>query len=283
MFTYFPENYWWSLNVMSSIGMGGEISEIDEICKSLQWAAGRDNDDYARELWCESWSRMAARLKRLASQDEKLGHRAGATRKCLRAANYQFIGEGMLRPQQRGKLQAYEEALELFAKGTSLSRHAVEHVEVPFEGTTLPALFVPATGVDGPAPCMVHFDGSDDLKEINYLRHRQGMAEQGVSMLIVDHPGSGGALRLRGLAAQPEIEVAASACVDYLADRADVDDASIGIMAQSLGGYYAPRAAAFEQRFVVCVGVGRDLGLVPRAKKSGIHVRARGVCVARRP
>jgi dienelactone hydrolase len=253
MFNYFPDNYWWSLNVMSAIGMGGEISEIDEICKPLQHAAGRENDDYARDQWCESWSRMAARLERVAQGDEAIGHRTGASRKYLRAASYQLIGEGMLRPGQRGKVQAYEQALELFAKGTALSRHPVEHVEVPFEDTTLPAVFVPGQGVDGPAPCMVHFDGSDDLKEINCMRHRQGMAEQGISMLIVDHPGSGGALRLRGLAARPDIEVAASASVDYLLGRDDVDQARIGIMAQSLGGYYAPRAAAFEQRFVVCV------------------------------
>lgn len=72
-------------------------------------------------------------------------------------------------------------------------------------------------------------------------------------MLIVDHPGSGEAVRLRGMPARPDIEVAATACVDYLAARRDVDPDRIGIIAQSLGGYYAPRAAAFEKRLKVCV------------------------------
>jgi dipeptidyl aminopeptidase/acylaminoacyl peptidase len=35
-----------------------------------------------------------------------------------------------------------------------------------------------------------------------------------------------------------------------------VDEKRIGVMAISLGGYYAPRAAAFEQRFACCIAWG---------------------------
>ena len=48
----------------------------------------------------------------------------------------------------------------------------------------------------------------------------------------------------------------AGACVDYLENRADVDPERIGIVALSLGGYYAPRAAAFEKRLKCCVAWG---------------------------
>src|SRR5512132_2857076 len=36
----------------------------------------------------------------------------------------------------------------------------------------------------------------------------------------------------------------------------EVDPRRIGVMAISLGGYYAPRAAAFEQRFACCLAWG---------------------------
>jgi dienelactone hydrolase len=50
--------------------------------------------------------------------------------------------------------------------------------------------------------------------------------------------------------------VAGSAALDYLATRADVDPERIGVLAISLGGYYAPRIAAFEPRCRACVAWG---------------------------
>jgi 2,6-dihydroxypseudooxynicotine hydrolase len=43
--------------------------------------------------------------------------------------------------------------------------------------------------------------------------------------------------------------------VDYLETRSDVDLNRIGVWGVSLGGYYAPRAAAFEKRFKACVAL----------------------------
>ena len=43
----------------------------------------------------------------------------------------------------------------------------------------------------------------------------------------------------------------ASRVVDYLETRTDVDAARIGLQGVSLGGYYAPRAVAFEPRFAL--------------------------------
>jgi fermentation-respiration switch protein FrsA (DUF1100 family) len=53
-----------------------------------------------------------------------------------------------------------------------------------------------------------------------------------------------------------------------LESRADVDRARIGIVGWSLGGYYAPRAAAFEKRFALCVawGANHNWGAVQRRR-----------------
>jgi len=42
---------------------------------------------------------------------------------------------------------------------------------------------------------------------------------------------------------------------DFLATRSDIDNARAGIWGVSLGGYYAPRAAAFERRIRACVAL----------------------------
>ncbi|MGC0239493.1 alpha/beta hydrolase family protein [Arthrobacter sp. SD76] len=82
------------------------------------------------------------------------------------------------------------------------------------------------------------------------------LAKRGISTLVMDTPGSGEALRMRGLKARYDTEVWASACVDYLENDPEVDQTRIGLVGWSLGGYYAPRAAAFEKRLKLVVAWG---------------------------
>ena len=92
---------------------------------------------------------------------------------------------------------------------------------------------------------------------------------------MLDQPGTGEALRLQGLTARIETEAWAGAAVDYLETRDDVDADRIGIVGWSLGGYYAPRAAAFEKRFalVVAWGANHNWGEVQRRRleREGEH------------
>ena len=119
---------------------------------------------------------------------------------------------------------------------------------------------------------MVHFGGFDSLKEIVYTRVGNEFRRRNISLLIVDHPGVGEALRLRNMYSFPESEIPATACYDYLLTRSDVESERIGIMALSLGGYYAPRAAAFEKRFKCCVAWGAmwDFGDIMRPRLEGL-------------
>ncbi len=118
---------------------------------------------------------------------------------------------------------------------------------------------------------MVHFDGFDVTKELLYQRTGEEFRRRGIALLIVDHPGVGEALRLRNMSGGLDTEVSAAAFVDYLQTRPDVDSQRIGVMANSLGGYYAPRAAAFEKRFKCCVAWGAiwDFGIRTTMRLSG--------------
>src|SRR5207302_40438 len=92
--------------------------------------------------------------------------------------------------------------------------------------------------------------------EFNYFTLAEEYSRRGIAGLFCDQPGSGGALRYSGLTAEFASEKPAGACIDYLETRVDVDRHRIGIQAPSLGGYYAPRAAAFEKRLGCCVAAG---------------------------
>jgi hypothetical protein len=103
----------------------------------------------------------------------------------------------MMSPKDARRLAVYRRMLECFRLGMQLRGNPVEWVEIPYDGTSLPALFVPADR-DGPAPCMIHFDGLDVMKELIYLSGLPGeFRRRGISTLIVDHPAVGEALRLR--------------------------------------------------------------------------------------
>jgi len=76
---------------------------------------------------------------------------------------------------------------------------------------------------------------------------------RGMATLSLDGPGqgeSGFAMPIR-----PDYEVAVAAVLDVIAGREDLDLERIGAAGVSLGGYYAPRAAAFEPRIKAVAGI----------------------------
>jgi hypothetical protein len=113
------------------------------------------------------------------------------------------------------------------------------------------------------------WNGLDSTKEHMYTSGWPAeMAARGISVLQVDCPGSGEALRFGDLKSRIETEDWAQACVDYLETRDDVHRDRIGRVGWSLGGYYVPRAAAFEKRlaFAVAWGANHNWGEVQKAR-----------------
>jgi dipeptidyl aminopeptidase/acylaminoacyl peptidase len=252
MFEYFPANYPWSMAVVTALDMGGILSEIDDACRPLrELPAGEPAK--AIDAWVARWGALARRVREAAEADERAGHGVSAREKYRRSALYLLVAERQASPSDPRKLGLYREALDAFGRGVAKER--VELLDVPYEGRVLPALFVPAER-DGPAPCIVHLNGLDTMKELAYLRMAKAYAERGIACLLVDQPGSGGALRLHDLTTVAEMERPVAACIDALETRRDVDAKRIGVQGVSMGGYFAPRAAAFEPRLACCAVLG---------------------------
>jgi pimeloyl-ACP methyl ester carboxylesterase len=257
-FMYFPQNYRWSHGVLIGLNAapwgGAEIGEVNRIGLRLREHVG---DDAA---WFREWAREAALVEAAGRAHLTAGRKATAATYLLRAANYYHVGERFLQPKSEG-LDAYRRGVECFRDAArNLARPRIEHVEIPFEGSSLPALLVHAEPVAerraGRAPAMIFFDGFDITKEIQYFKGVPDLVARGIACLIVDGPGNGESVRFRDLYLRHDTESYASAAYDYLAGRPEIDRSRIGVMAISLGGYYAPRAAAFEQRFACCLAWG---------------------------
>ena len=128
--------------------------------------------------------------------------------------------------------------------------------------------------------------GLDSTKE-ECDAYEQPFLQRGLATLAFDGPGQGEGqydFAIRG-----DYEVAVAAVVDFIETRSDLDGKRIGLSGVSLGGYYAPRAAAFETAHQGLHGAGRpvqlgrvlgrparaDAGNVPRAQPSASADEAR--------
>jgi alpha-beta hydrolase superfamily lysophospholipase len=259
MLEYFPTNYVWNLSTNLALCMGGNPGEIDVICRSLVAASSR-GDDEGTEAFFNAWCEQADRLVALAAEDLQKGRRLSAGAKHGRASTYYLTAERMQHRNYAPRVGAFAKMLDSFARFVDLHDENCERVDIPHAGARLAGLFVKGrTAAGARAPCVALFNGLDSTKEMIYGSGiQQALAARGISSIAVDQPGTGEALRLQGLPAVIESEVWAASVVDYLQTRGDVDGERIGVCAWSLGGYFAPRAAAMEKRFKLCVAWGAN-------------------------
>jgi pimeloyl-ACP methyl ester carboxylesterase len=256
-YMYFPEDYRWSHGVLIGLNAapwgGAEIGEVHRIGLRLKAHVGDD------KAWFREWAAEAATVEAAGRAHLAAGRKASAASYLLRAANYYHVGERFLQPKSEG-LDAYRRGVECFRDAARvMTRPRIEHVEIPFEGATLPAVLVhaePLAGRTDRVPAMVFFDGFDITKEIQYFKGMPDLVARGIACLIVDGPGNGESVRFRNQYLRHDTESYATAAYEYLAARPEIDPKRIGVMAISLGGYYAPRAAAFEQRFACAIAWG---------------------------
>jgi len=253
MFRYFENSQMLSQGVLLALNSGGEINEIARACGEVSIANGIPEIG----SWFDAWTRLAGVLVDQAEADLAKGREPSAAHKLRRACVYYGLCERYIPHTDPRKAQCYERMQRCFRRYIELSAEPVEYVEVPYEdGKSLPGLFIPAAR-RGKAPTVLFIDGFDLYKEFVYLRKNGEAARlRGMGLLIVDTPGVGEALRLRGLTTRHDTEVPVGKCLDWLAARGDVDAKRIGLIGLSLGGYYAPRATAFEPRIKACVAFG---------------------------
>lgn len=246
MFPRFFKDYIWSFNTIRLISQahfgGGQFMEIYETIARI-----REGD---RESWHQEWSRTAERVEADAHSAAVAGHPLSARDAFQRATQYWRMADFFLTHADPRRPPTYLKSLECFRQAGHYFEPPLERVHIPYEGTTLPGYFFPAKGqqLGERRPTVVFFGGGDSTAEELYFT-APGIMARGFACLIVDGPGQGAALRLQGLRTRYDYEVPAAAAVDYLETRADVDATRLVMCSMSLGGYYAPRGAAFEPRF----------------------------------
>ncbi len=257
-FAYFPEDYRWSFNIAgalsrASIAGSAEVAEVADVCRRLANHVGDD------KRWFSEWCKKAEEIRARAVVEERKKHLISAASLYKRASQYFLLADRFRFPKDKKALAMFKRGVDCFHRyARRIDRPRIEIVDIPFEGRKkLPAYFVHAENTrKARPPVVVLYTGFDGTKESSFFSAADAIVRRGMHCIAVDSPGVGEAIRFRGIYLRHDYEVAGSAVIDWLERRKDVDAKRVGIMAASLGGYYAPRSASMEPRFKACIAWG---------------------------
>lgn len=249
------------------VSNGVALTDFEEVTASIT----------AWDDWCRAWSERAG-------LHEQMGREALTRKKFLsagehlnRAAVYYHFGKFLFVhdiPQMRA---AHMKAVECKTLALPHVRPPGERVEIPYEGKKLYGILRKPAGIERP-PVMMMAMGLDSAKEETDA-YEQPFLARGIATLAFDGPGQGEGeydFAIRG-----DYEVAVRAVADFIETRRDLDTGQIGLWGVSLGGYYAPRAAAFEKRVKACIALAGPYDWseawdgLPELTREAFRVRAR--------
>ncbi|OUZ12205.1 hypothetical protein BHE97_03200 [Aeromicrobium sp. PE09-221] len=242
----FPQDEDWSIQTMrllAQVAVGG--ADLFE-CSRTAARIGTETTD--GEVWYREWQRTA---REVAAQGEAAlaeGNITTGRRALFRSCSYFRHSEFFLRSQDPRRNEAYNAGRENFRRAAALTDGRIEQIEVPFEGTTMEGYIVRPDGSGARRPTVLFLGGADSWAEELYFLGGSEFPDRGMNVVMVDTPGRGSSLRFKQLYSRPDYEVPVRAVLDVLEQRDDVDADRIGLAGVSFGGYYAPRAAAFEPR-----------------------------------
>jgi pimeloyl-ACP methyl ester carboxylesterase len=225
-------------------------ADIGECVSTIDRIGDGSADDWYRE-----WTATADRLAAAARTSEERGHAVSAREAYFRATTYYHVSYFPLYgfPVDPRLTQAFEAEVSCFRRAASLSKPAIEPVEIPFEGTSLPGYFLLADESGRPKPTMVHVNGYDSNIQEMYFAHGPAAVRRGYNCLLFDGPGQGRNLIRDGLALRPDWETVVKSVIDFTLTRPEIDPKRIVLAGWSFGGFLAPRAAAFEKRIAALI------------------------------
>lgn len=235
--------------------LGEAVYKTSDIGEVLVTAEKIEEGNY--ESWYKEWNKTAERIHCIADNNYENGHTISAKEQYLRAANYYRIAEFYLHEniEDSNIERLYNLSFECFSKVMELNSPVIERVEIPYEKTTLPAHYYKLEDSNTERPVLVLMTGYDGTKEEFY-----GLAmtaiEHGFNCLAFEGPGQGEVVKKQHLYFRYDYEKVLTPVIDYLMMMPEINKNKIVVWGESLGGYLAPRALAFENRVACLVANG---------------------------
>ena len=254
----------WDFEVRNVLGRA--CHGASDVGETLQVISAVDEGDH--EGWFAAWMGLGTRSVSLADSCAAEGHRISAAAAYLRAATYFAVAvnavDGLAPDSRRhgarnrdttqaSVFRKHRAAWDRFVATTAVP---VEPVRIPYEDTTLPGYFFSGRAAGTPPralPTLILVNGSDGALSGLWADAGVGAVERGYNVLVFDGPGQQSMLFEHGMPFRPDWEAVVTPVVDFVVARADVDAARIALYGISQGGFWVPRALAFEHRVAAAI------------------------------
>ncbi|MGH8318584.1 MAG: alpha/beta hydrolase family protein [Steroidobacteraceae bacterium] len=138
-------------------------------------------------------------------------------------------------------------------EAAALSTPAVERVEIPYENTTLTGWFFRASEGGLRRPLVILNNGADGSELDMLVLGGTAGTVRGYNCLTFNGPGQGDSLWLKKMYFRPDWERVITPVVDFAVAHPEVDAKRIALVGISQGGFWVPRALAFERRIAAGV------------------------------
>lgn len=186
----------------------------------------------------------------IAEESASGGHNESARQAYLWAQNFydsaMYFADGTGAPARTaGTWQMLDNC---WLKSIPLFDPPIEQVGIPYEGTELRGFFFRGKSTAGKRPLLILVNGSDGSLLDMWMMGGAGAVARGYDCLTFDGPGQGYALWKQNLHFRPDWERVLTPVVDFALSRGSVDPDRIAVQGISQGGYWVPRAVAFEKR-----------------------------------
>ena len=197
----------------------------------------------------------------MAEESARGGHAESARQAYLWAQNFYdsatYFADGSGDPSRIKT--AWQMLDDCWLKSIGLFDPPIEQVSIPYEGTALRGFYFRAKRNAEKRPLLILVNGSDGSLLDMWTQGAAGAVARGYDCLTFDGPGQGYGLWKQGLYFRPDWERVITPVVDFALSREGVDSRRVAIQGVSQGGYWVPRAVAFEKRIAAAIA---DPGVV---------------------
>jgi dienelactone hydrolase len=209
------------------------------------------------ESWYTEWKKTADHFRAAGDESLAAGHTVTAREAYYRAATYYRTAEFFLHgnPSDPRLVETWGKSRDAFRDAIALDTAPYEIVAIPYGNTTLPGYFYKIDNSGKSRPLLIVQTGFDACQEELHPYAMEGI-KRGYNVLTFEGPGQGEMIRIQHIPFRPDWENVITPVVNYSVSRPDVDRSRIALWGISLGGYLAPRGAAYEPRITALIADG---------------------------
>jgi dipeptidyl aminopeptidase/acylaminoacyl peptidase len=206
-------------------------------------------DPLTYENWYTEWTKTAEHFRAIGDTAFAEGHLVTAHDAWLRAQTYYRTAEFFLHdnPDDPRILDSWKKSRDTFRDAMNLDPVSMEIVSIPYENTSLPGYFYSSGNSSEKRPLLIIQTGYDGTQEELYANALEGV-RRGYHVLTFEGPGQGEVIRVQKFPFRADWEAVVTPVLDWASSRPDVDPERIALWGISMGGFLAPRAAAFDDR-----------------------------------